>query len=238
MEQFSTWLTAIINNRELASGLWVIAGIIFFLTRSDLRKGIWPVLRALLAPRLLIFFGIIAVNVAALCWLLATVGLWSTAQVPATILWFMIAGCVMAGRALQAQEDDGHFRGLLKGSLRLGGVFEFIVVAQSFGIVTELLLVPVLFVLGATLVMSEAKPEHAQVKTLLEFILAAIVVAFLWNSISTIWDQPEQFFTTDTGRNFIFPILMTIGCIPVSYVLYCYSHIGRARTVINQKTFQ
>lgn len=150
----------------------------------------------------------------------------------------MIAGCVMAGRALQAQEDDGHFRGLLKGSLRLGGVFEFIVVAESFGIVTELALVPILFLLGAMLVISEAKPEHAQIKTLLEFALAAIVVTFLWNSISSIWDQPEQFFTTDTGRNFIFPILMTIGCIPVFYVLYCYSHIEQARIQINQKTFQ
>lgn len=238
MEQFFNWLTATFNNRELAIGLWVAAGLLFCLTRSDLRKGLWSVLRALLAPKLLIFFGIIAANVAALCWLLAAIGLWSTAQIPATILWFVIAGCVMGGRALQAQEDDGHFRGLLKGSLRLGGVFEFIVVAQSFAIITELALVPILFLLGAMLVMSEAKPEHAQVKTLLEFILAGIVAIFLWNSISAIWDQPEQFFTTDTGRNFIFPILMTIGCIPVFYVLYCYSHIEQARIQINLKTFQ
>ena len=238
MEQFFNWLTATFNNRELAIGLWVAAGLLFCLTRTDLRKGLWSVLRALSAQKLLIFFGIIAVNVAALCWLLAAIGLWSTAQIPATILWFVIAGCVMGGRALQAQEDDGHFRGLLKGSLRLGGVFEFIVVAQSFGIVTELALVPILFLLGAMLVMSEAKPEHAQVKTLLEFLLAAIVGIFLWNSISSIWGQPEQFFTTDTGRNFIFPILMTIGCIPIFYVLYCYSHIEQTRIQINQKSFQ
>lgn len=238
MEQFSTWLTATFNNRELAIGLWVAAGLLFCLTRSELRKSLWSVLRALLAPKLLIFFGVIAMNVVALCWVLAAIGLWSTSQIPATILWFVIAGCVMGGRALQAQEDDGHFRGLLTGSLRLGGVFEFIVVAQSFGIVTELALVPILFLLGAMLVMSEAKPEHAQVKTLLEFVLAAIVVIFLWNSISSIWGQPEQFFTTDTGRNFIFPILMTIGCIPVFYVLYSYSHIEQARIQINQKTFQ
>jgi hypothetical protein len=203
------------------------------------RTHIWSVLRAVLAPRLLIFFGIIAVNVAALCWLLAGIGLWYTTQIPATILWFTIAGSVMAVRAVQVKEDDWYFRGLLKGSWRLGGAFEFIVVAQSFGIVTELALVPIIFLLGGalTLVLIEAKPEHAQAKTLLEFMLAAIVIAFLWNSISTIWDQPEQFFTTDTGRNFIFPILMTIGCIPVFYILYCYSHIEQARIQINQKTF-
>lgn len=134
MELLSTWLTTIFNNRELAIGLWVAVGFIFCLTRSELRKSLWSVLRALLAPRLLIFFGIIAVNVAALCWLLATMGLWSTAQLPATILWFMIAGSVMAVRAVQVKEDDGYFRGLLKGSLSLGRAFEFIFVAQSFGI--------------------------------------------------------------------------------------------------------
>lgn len=238
MEQFSTWLITTFNNRELAIGLWVVAGLIFCLARSDLRKGIWSIIKALFAPKLLIFFGVIAINMAVLCWLLEAISLWSTTQIPATILWFALAGCVMAGRALQAQEDDGHFRGLVKGSLGLGGVFEFVVVAQSFGIVAELLLVPILFQLGAMLVMSEAKPEHAQVKILLEVILAAIVVVLLWNSVSTIWDQPEQFFTTDTGRNFIFPIFMTIGCIPVFYVLYCYSHIEQARIQINQKTFQ
>lgn len=238
MEQFSIWLTTAFNNRELAIGLWLMVCVLFCLTRSDLRKAIWSVIRALLAPRLLLFFGIVAANVAILCWMFASLKLWSMDQVPATVLWFMIAGSVMAVRALDVKEDDGYFRGLLKGSLRLGGIFEFIVVAQSFGIVTELVLAPILFLLGAMLVMSEAKPEHAQVKTLLEFVLLAIVVVFLWNSISVIWGQPEQFFTTNTGRNFIFPILMTVGCIPVFYVLYCYSHVEQARIQINQKTFQ
>ncbi len=238
MEQLSTWLTTTFNNRELAVGLWVAVGSIFCLIRSELREGIWSIFRALLAPKLLTFFGIIAVNVVILCWLLAAIDLWSTTQIPSTILWFTITGCVMGGRALEAQEDDGHFRRLLKNSLRLGAVFEFIVVAQSFGIVVELVLVPILSLLGAMLVISEAKLKHAQVKTLLEFILGATVLVFLWHSISIIWNQPEQFFTTDTGRNFIFPILMTIGCIPVFYILYCYSHIKQARIQINQKTFQ
>lgn len=149
-----------------------------------------------------------------------------------------MGGCVFSGRALQSKEDDLYFRNLFRGSLRLGGVFEFIVVAYTFSFVTELLLVPVLFLIAAALALAETKPEYAKAKVLLEFILATFAIVLIWNSVSSIWSQPDQFLTTDTGRNFFLPILLTVGSIPVFYLLFCYSHIEQARIQIDQKTFQ
>ncbi|WP_120634558.1 hypothetical protein [Ruegeria sp. EL01] len=238
IEQFLTWLQQAFNNRELAIGLWIILGLLFCIAKVDLRNSLWSVAKALIAPRLLLFFGIVALNVVALCWLLAEVRLWSMTQVPPTVLWFVMAGCVFAGRALQSKEDDQYFRNLFRGSLRLGGIFEFIVVAYTFSLTTELVLTPVLFFLAATLAFASTKQEYAKAKVFLEFILAAFVIVLVWNSVSSIWSQPDIFFTTDTGRNFVLPILLTVGSIPVFYLLFCYSHIEQARIQIDQNAFQ
>ena len=149
-----------------------------------------------------------------------------------------MGGSVFAGRALQAKEDDHYFRSLFRGSLKLGVAFEFIVVAYTFSLATELVLVPALFLLGSMLVISDTKPEHKKVKGLLEFVLASFAALLVWNSLSSTWASPEGFFTPDTGRNFVLPILLTIGSIPVFYLLFCYSHIEQARIQIDQKTFQ
>ncbi|RVV97155.1 hypothetical protein EKE94_14070 [Mesobaculum littorinae] len=226
------------NNREIATGLWIILGILFCLSRADLRSSLWSVAKTLIAPKLLLFFGIVALNVTVLCWLLAELGFWSKSQLPPTVLWFVMGGCVFAGRALQSKEDDQYFRNLFRGSLKLGGIFEFIVVAYSFSLVTELVLVPILFSLAVTLAFAATKPEYAKAKALLELILATFATVLVWNSVSSIWSQPDQFLTTDTGRNFVLPILMTVGSIPVFYLLFCCSHVEQARIQIDQKAFQ
>jgi hypothetical protein len=238
MEQFLTWVTDTFNNRELAIGIWLLVAVVVFVLAKALRSSLFGIVRSLLAPSLLVFFGFVATTVAVLCILLAQFGFWTTDQLPATILWFLVSGCLMAGRALSAKEDEGHFKGLFRNSIGLTGVFEFIVVAYSFSLVTELILLPVLFLLGFAMVMAERDPNHAKPKAPLVWIIVAIVGVILWNSLSQIWYDPSLFWTTTTGRNFFLPVLLTVGCIPTFYLLFCYSHIQGARIQINLKTFQ
>jgi hypothetical protein len=238
IEQFLIWLQKAFNNREIATGLWIVLGILFCLSRADLRSCLWSVAKTLIVPKLLLFFGIVALNVTVLCWLLAEFGFWSKSQLAPTVLWFVMGGSVFSGRALQSKEDDQYFRNLFRGSLKIGGIFEFIVTAYTFSFVTELVLVPILFFLAAMLAFAATKPEYAKVKVLLELILATFATVLVWKSVSSIWSQPDQFFTTDTGRNLVLPILLTVGSIPVFYLLFCYSHVEQARIQMDQKTFQ
>lgn len=236
--QFLTWLQQAFNNREIAIGVWIILGLSFCLCRAGLRRNLRIVAKALINPKLLLFFGIVALNVVTLCCLLAEIGLWSKSQLAPTVLWFVMGGCVFAARALQSKEDDQYFRNLFRGTLKLGGIFEFIVVAYTFSLVTEIVLAPLLFLLAATLAFADKKPEYAKVKVLLEFILATFAIVLVWNSVSSIWTQPDMFFTTDTGRNFALPVLLTVGSMPVFYLLFCYSHIEQSRIQIDRKTIQ
>ncbi|MDF1670610.1 MAG: hypothetical protein P1U83_13445 [Roseovarius sp.] len=235
-----TWktFTDTFNNRELAIGIWMSLGFVVCMMHSKIRPSLWGVFASLLNRKLLVLFGVFALNVAALCIIYQAFGLWTREQLPATVLWYFLSGCALLARALSAKEDEGYFRKLIRDSIGVALLFEFIVVAYSFSLLTELVLFPLLFLLGGTLVIAETDEKYAQVKTLLQWCLTLFLLAFLWQSMSGIWSNWDAFYTTTTARNFILPVLLTIGSIPCFYAWYCYSHIEQARIQIDFKSFQ
>ena len=178
------------------------------------------------------------VNVGVLCWLLSMIGLWRGDQSAATVLWTVPSGLALAGRTLSAGNDQGYFRRLLADWLKITVVLEFLIVGYSFSLPTELLLVFFMTVLVLLIEVSRARDELTSVRRLFEWIVAGVVVFVLWKAVWGIWDRPDAFFTTKTGRNFLLPMLLTAGSIPFLYVLHCYSNIQVARIRMDLKTFQ
>ena len=144
----------------------------------------------------------------------------------------------MTWRAISAQEDHDFIKSTILDSLKIIVVIEFLVAAYSFDLLAELIIVPATTFVGLMIGFSSMKKEYKSIKTLFEWIAFGIVVLLIWKSVGSIWSQPEAFFTTRTGRNFILPPLLTIGLIPFAYFWYCYSNIETARIRINFKTFQ
>ena len=205
---------------------------------KGVRSGMSDVLKTCMQRQLLILFGSLAANIIGLCWLLFWLGLWIPDQMSSTVLWFLLSGIALTGRIFYVKEDEDYFKKLFLDSFKVTGIFEFLSVAYSFSLPIELVLVPSMAFVGLMLVFADIKEEHARVKTLFEWIASTVAVIILWKSIGSIWEQPEDFFTTLTGRNFLLPALLTVGSIPFFYILYCYSHIEYARIQIDRKTFQ
>ncbi len=226
------------NNREIATAIWAAGLFGFVALVPNLRKGLFGVLRALLQWKLLVLFGSLAVYIAILCWLLSTGGLWSADQLGATAIWFVFSGAVILGRSLSVDEGGQYFLKLLKDSLSAAVVFEFVVVAFTFSLLIELLFVPVMALLGGMLALSESRAEYRPVQRFLELLLAGFVLVLLWYSASQIWVDSKDFFSAKTARNFILPIVMMVGCMPVFYGWYCYSAMENASKQIDFKTFQ
>lgn len=235
MEDHSQLLLKYFNYRELATGIWLLAGVIFLLYWSETKDSIRDLFHQILQKKLLIIFASLALYLIALCWTLSKVDLWTSAQIPATFLWFFLSGVVLLGRSLSIKEDDRFFRKLVVDSFKVAAIFEFIVVAYTFNFLTELLLVPLFVFIGAVIAFSETNEKYQPVKKLFETILAVIVVMLLWHSISLIWEMPSGFFISHNGRNFLLPILLTIGSIPLFYLWYCYSSYEDAAVSIEFK---
>ncbi|MEZ4104631.1 MAG: hypothetical protein R3B60_05105 [Candidatus Paceibacterota bacterium] len=223
MDDQTIWLQKYFNNREIATGFWLLVLAILLLYWNKTRDSIKELLHVILQKKLLILFASLAIYLVGLCWLLSELSLWTSVQVPATSLWFFLSGVVLLGRSLSLKEDDRYFRKLVFDSFKVAAIFEIIVVAYTFNFLAELLLVPLFAILGALIAISGTNEKYRPAKNLFETIVSLIVVILLWLSISQIWQTPDDFFTTQNGRNFLLPILLTIGSIPLFYLWYCYS---------------
>ncbi|WP_208454614.1 hypothetical protein, partial [Jannaschia marina] len=205
---------------------------------KDLRAGLIDVIRAALQWKLVLWFISLSINTALIAAMLKQTGLWAFDQTISTILWLLTSGCVLSANAISAKEGDGYFRNIFFKVFAVAGAFEFVVVAYSFSLVVEIILLPVLMLLAALIAVAGREESHAPAKTLFEIVLLAIGVFILWNSVEQIISDPEDFFTTATGRNFVLPGFLAVGSIPIFYIWYCYSHIESARIAINQKNYQ
>ena len=136
------WVQATFTNREIATGVWLLVALSFCLFLRDIPNRMWGVIKAALAGKLVILFGTFAVNVTGLCWVMSFLGIWNHDQVAATVLWFFLAGLALTGRTVTANEDQGYFKKIFLDNFRVAGVFEFLVVAYSFSLPVELVLVP------------------------------------------------------------------------------------------------
>ena len=233
-----SWVQETFNNREIAIGIWILVAFISCLLLRGARTGVRDIIKACFQTKLLILFGSLSLNIAGLCWLFSWLGLWTHKQWAPTVLWYFLSGLALTGRAISAKEDERHFRNLTLDCFRIAAIFEFVVVAYSFSLPVELVLVFVMAFVGLMIAVCEVTENSTSVKKLFEWVTLAIVSVMLWKSIGSIWDKPDVFFTTQTGRNFLLPGLLLLGCVPFFYFWYCYSHIENARVRINLKTFQ
>ena len=238
MNDWWPWVHATFPNRQIATGIWLLIALLLCFLSKHIRSSIGGVLKALLQRKLVLLFASSFLNVGAMCWLFSRLGLWSPDQLPATVLWTVLSGFSLIGRTLSAKEHQGYFKTLFLDCFKLTVVFEFLIVGHSFSFPIELVLVPFITFVGLLIEFSRMKVEYASVRKLLEWIAIAVTAIVLWKSVGGIWDRPAAFFTTQTGRNFLLPGLLTVASIPFLYIWYCYSHIESARIRINLKTFQ
>lgn len=238
MNEIWTWITENFNNRELAVAIWLSVLFLIISFKTDIRHSIFNVVKALLNYNLLILVSAFAVNVAILSWLGTYLKIWEIILITPTVVWYFIGGLPLLGRSFDAKEGSRHFVGYAKDALS-GMVFlEFIFVANTFSLLIEFILTPIIGLIAMLMAISERKHEHARLNTFLTFAMAGIAIVVFWNSINGIMVHSGIFFTTSTFKSFILPIYFTIASIPFFYLTHCYSEFEGAQIQINLKTFQ
>ena len=237
-KNFLSWVQETFNNREIATALWFLLIFGFCLRSNAVRKSLGGLLNALFNKRLLLLFGSFFVNIVGICWILIYLNLWRTDQLVSTILWFFLSSYSLLDRATCDDIEKINIRSLCVDHLRALVVFEFLVVAYTFSLWLEFIVVPLLSILVIPIVYSEYKPEYYTLSTICQRIVMVIVLLMLWNSLKSIVVDSQSFFSTNTGRDFLLPFFLSLGSMPFLYISHCYSVLERAYLRIDLKQFQ
>jgi hypothetical protein len=144
-------------------------------------------------------------------------------MVTSTVFWFFGSGAVMFNYSPQASHREHLFRksALLafNVSVLLGVVMNLVVLS----LLAELLLQPVLFFLGASSVYVVLYDEYRQVKTFVNVLLLAVVVALAVYEVASIVRNPAVLQQAGLVAELALPVWLALGLLPFIYLVGVYS---------------
>lgn len=144
-------------------------------------------------------------------------GLWDVSHAKDSIIWLVVIGFGLVLNSDRASKHDGFFRRTITGAIGLTALLEFYMNVLVFPLPVELVLQPVLVLLGLLSVVAGLNAKYRPAKSLVDGILAisGILIAVLvgsqlvhdWPSI----DKPGLLL------DLALPVWLTITSLPFVY---------------------
>lgn len=187
------------------------------LTKPGIRKSIVHLFRAFLQRKIvssvLAMIGYTSGTIAVF-WL---IGLWTPSLVKESVLWFLFTGFVMLMQFMTDRNSGNVFDAVLRDSVKLVILIEFLVGAYVFPLWIELFFVPVVTVTLLLDAFAATDDKYGDVKRLTGCLTTAIGVGILVFAATRAVGDWQNLGTLDTLRSIAFPPLMSIAFIPFVY---------------------
>ncbi len=215
-----------LNNREIAVALWIIVAIICIFSSSK-----WESVRSSVSGLLSAFFvkQIISVQIIMLgyvgleVFLLHRAGLWNVGQIKNTIFWVCSVGLLSIFKLESIKRDKNYFRNLALSSLKVHAIVQFVVGIYAFSLWIELLVVPIVVLIGLMSAVAGTEDRYSQVKRIFDYILIMFSLATIANALYMICSNLGDFAKESTIYDFIVPPLLTVFYIPFLYMFFVYT---------------
>ncbi len=221
---------AMLDNRKLSILLWILAALIFCIVKRDIRASLIGVVKAALAPRIALPLAGMSIYIGAIITGLWAAGLWTLDSAADTVFWLTGSGLVLFFVAYdRVRTDPRFFRRTATRTLSVVVVVGFLVDLFPLPLPAELLLVPFLFLLGATLAFASTRADLAPVSHLLNGVVAIIGWALLVYGAARVAADPGSFASIETARTFAIPLLLTLTFLPFVYTLAVYANLDSIR---------
>ena len=212
------------NNREIALISYLLIFIIWALTQKKIRKSFMPVVKAIMAWKILASIFALVIYVALVVYGLFKIGLWDKSLIKDSIYWTLGVGLVIMMSFDKALKEEHYFKNLVKENFKVLLIIEFIVGLYVFGIITEFILMPFVILFSMLLGYTEIYKEHEQVRKLINGLFGILGTVYLIYSGYHIYSDFNGFATTGNLKIFLFPILMSILFLPFAYTYALLVH--------------
>ncbi len=219
----------IFNNRELASVSLIILLLAWSSYKNrDVVNSLRLVLDALLQRAILTTLASLLVYISLIVYGLYEIEVWNIGQTKNTVLWFVFVGFAELINSTKIKEPKAHLQASLNAQIKLIVLVQFLVAFHSYSYIAELVLVAVLSFFACCSTYASYHSQHKQAKVVCDVLLSLIMLYLLIDSIYVIYSKPVEFFSLDTFRDFLVPILLSCALLPYTYCFYYYLAYERA----------
>ena len=215
------------NSREIAAGLWLGIVLVALLLYGESRRAILETLKTLQSVALLILVSTAIAYFSLVVLGLLKIGFWERTLLKDTILWAILAGSVLVFRSLESGYAGSSFRQILRDSVKVIVVIEFLVNTYTFSLLAEVFLWPVLVTVVAIDAVARSEEQFSgfakvTASTLTLYGLVVIGQA-IWRAVSDL----NFLASTLSLRGFLLPIVLSLSLIPLSHAIQVYSCYDR-----------
>lgn len=216
----------ILNNREIAIALWLVAISVYIFSSSKMtaiRNGFKSILAAFFVRKIISVLCLMVAYMAIVIYLLYELELWNFEQLKNTIFWCVSVGFMSLLKLEKIKRDKLFFKHSVLDNLKLLAILQFVLGIYTFPIWVEVLLVPILVLLGAMLVITETDKKHHQVRIFVEYCLTSFGVIIIAYTLYMLMTDFSEFGQTKTAYDFFIPPMLTLFYLPFIFFMLVYS---------------
>jgi hypothetical protein len=216
----------ILNNREVAIALWLLAISTYVFSSSkmaEVRRSFRDVLSAFFAKQIISVLGLMVTYMAIVVYGLSEIDLWNVEQLKNTVFWCASVGFMSLFKLESIKKDKSFFKHSVIDHLKLLAILQFIVGVYTFSLWIEILLVPILVLIGGMLAIAGTDKKYHQVKVLLEYCLSLFGVILISYTLYMLATNFDEFGKEKTVYGFFVPPLLTLFYLPFVFLMLAYS---------------
>ena len=213
----------IFNNREIAIGLWVIVAVILLLFTKAAREFLKTALPILFCKKFVVFYIVFLSYLAVILYVLNWAEWWNFELLKDTIFWVLFVELPLFTKAIEKADGTHFFRKLLKDNVAISVIIEFFVGFWTFSLTVELIIVPATVLVSAFYAIASMDKKHLSAKRFFEVLFAVWGVVIFINAISCLFISPGEFFSLDTLKSLLLPLVLLTFNLPVVYGLALYN---------------
>lgn len=219
MHNFWDSFTNTFNNREIALIFWLLVVFVFAIFKI---KGFLKDVVSLIKG----FVDVIFIQFTFWIYLLAIVvlfrfvGLWNTNMVKDSVIFLLITALVLVMKVATERKGKKSLKEIISDAVKPIILAEFITNLESFSLIGELILLPVLLTLYVGAYTKTNVPNEKDVakgSNVVLTILSLVMLGYGIHHLYTHWPHWNTSEKQQTIRNFLFPALATLAFMPYLY---------------------
>jgi len=214
---------SVLNNREISIIIWTGLFSVWAISKEQVRGEISSLIKAFFEKKLVIGYLLMFIYITIIISPLYFVGLWDIAWLKNTILWVACVAFVMLVQFSKINDNNKFIINTIKDNLKLLILLEFVINLYVFNLFVEILLLPILVIIGAMQAFTESDDKYKDVYKLSNYLLSIVGFVFIIYATYMILTDINGFISKENLIDMILPILLTIMFIPFIYLVALYS---------------
>lgn len=213
----------ILNNREIATGVWLLAFFIWASTKKEVRESFRAVVAVFLSRFILVPVILMVSYIALLLIGMESIGLWENHQVKNVVFWFFTAAMYSFFKVTKAAEDKHYFSHAVRDNLKIIVVLQFVISLYTFSLWVELIFVPVISILVAVMTYAQSNEKYKPAEKLVSKLVEGIGLFIIAYTVYMIFADFGELAQTKSIYDLLVPTTLSIMLLPFLYLLATYT---------------